>query len=63
MIKFKDFLRVIDLEEQKLNVVVDSNLRSLSINDYLNYKNFVVGFVCADNNDMVVRLYKGVENE
>ena len=63
MIKFKDLLEIIDLEEQKLNVIVDSNLGSLSINDYndyLDYGDYVVGFVRADLDEIILRLYKGV---
>lgn len=63
MIKFKDFLKVIDLENTTLNVMVDSNDGTkeflYKVDDLSEYQDYVVGFVKASLLDeFIVRLFK-----
>ena len=58
MIKFKDLLEIIDLNEDAVHVVFDSNLRSIQVYDFYKYHDCTVGFITASGDGLVIRLFK-----
>ena len=58
MIKFKDLLEVIELNQDVVHVVFDSNLRSIQVYDFYNYHDCTVGFITANGDGLVIRLFK-----
>lgn len=57
MIKLKDLLDTVDLDEQTLHVVLDSNSSSIQVYDFNKYHDYTVGFIRSHDNDLVIRLF------